>query len=326
MQCLSRTSRRSFLAGSAGGWLHNTANQKKARIAITLDLEMARHFPTWEQTNWDYEKGNLNDETKEYAVAAARRVKRHGGRIHFFVVGRVFEQESMGWLQEILREGHPVGNHTYNHVNLTASEPTKLQYLFTRAPWLVCGRTVEQVVMDEISMTTVAMKTRLGVKPAGFRAPYGFDDGLLAYPAVQRLVLSQGFTWVSSKYVSHPTGNPGEEPSSDLYQTILRLQDRSQPFVYPSGLVEVPMCPISDVNAFRGGHWKLEYFLKATRLAVERAIARRTAFVFLAHPAILYVKDPRFEVVELMCALVGDAGPSATLADLGTIASLATAR
>src|SRR6185503_2438592 len=63
----------------------------RAQIAITLDLEMARNFPTWEDTHWDYEKGNLNPEAKRYAVEAARRVKAHGGVIHFFAVGQVFE-------------------------------------------------------------------------------------------------------------------------------------------------------------------------------------------------------------------------------------------
>src|SRR5579859_1923081 len=49
----------------------------KALIAITLDLEMSRNFPTWETTHWDYEKGNLDADTKAYAVEAARRVKEH---------------------------------------------------------------------------------------------------------------------------------------------------------------------------------------------------------------------------------------------------------
>lgn len=48
------------------------AESDKALIAITLDLEMSRNFPKWETTHWDYEKGNLNDETKRYAVEAAR--------------------------------------------------------------------------------------------------------------------------------------------------------------------------------------------------------------------------------------------------------------
>src|SRR5690348_1988043 len=64
--------------------------REQALIAITLDLEMARNFPGWEDTHWDYEKGNLNEEAKRYAVEAARRVKAHGGVIHFFAVGQVF--------------------------------------------------------------------------------------------------------------------------------------------------------------------------------------------------------------------------------------------
>src|SRR6516164_8428867 len=93
-------SRRQFLAtstlatcGVATG--ARAQEQKKALIAISLDLEMARNFPKWEDTHWDYEKGNLNEETKRYAVEAARRVKARGGVIHFFAVGQVFEQENV---------------------------------------------------------------------------------------------------------------------------------------------------------------------------------------------------------------------------------------
>ena len=32
-------------------------------------------------------------------------------------------------------------------------------------------------------------------------------------------------------------------------------QAQAQPFVYPSGLVEVPMSPVSDVTAMRSGRW-----------------------------------------------------------------------
>ena len=53
----------------------SAAPAERAQIAITLDLEMSRNFPQWETTHWDYEKGNLNDETKRYSVEAARRVR-----------------------------------------------------------------------------------------------------------------------------------------------------------------------------------------------------------------------------------------------------------
>ena len=53
----------------------SASTTKKAQIAITLDLEMARNFPKWTDTHWDYEKGNLNEPAKRYTVEACRRVK-----------------------------------------------------------------------------------------------------------------------------------------------------------------------------------------------------------------------------------------------------------
>src|SRR5690349_15028823 len=56
----------------------------KAQIAITLDLEMSAGYPRPGMTEWNYEKGNLDDDTKGYALEAARIVAKHGGVIHFF--------------------------------------------------------------------------------------------------------------------------------------------------------------------------------------------------------------------------------------------------
>jgi hypothetical protein len=80
------------------------------------------------------------------------------------------------------------------------------------------------------------------------------------------------------------------------------------------------MSPISDIVAFRGGRWPLEAFLKALRLGVEWAIEQRAVFDFLGHPSCLYVTDPEFRAIELICNLVRKAGARAALVDLGTIA------
>src|SRR6187551_1550009 len=114
----------------------------KAQIAITLDLEMARNFPQWEDSHWDYEKGNLNQAAKDYAVNACHRVKKRGGVIHTFCVGQVLEQANVDWLKAIAAEGHPIGNHTYDHVYLLAQKPEEVQYRFSRAPWLIRDRPV----------------------------------------------------------------------------------------------------------------------------------------------------------------------------------------
>lgn len=287
---------------------------KRARIAITLDLEMSRNFPTWEQTHWDYEKGNLDEPTKKYSVEAARRVKKHGGRIHFFVVGRVFEQENVDWLREIARAGHPIGNHTYDHVNVKATEPKQIQYRFQRAPWLIAGKKPIEVIRENIRMTTGALKSRVGVEPSGFRTPGGFANGLTDRPDVQALLRDQGFTWVSSKYPRHAMSKPGQKPTKACLDSIVAAQKEAQPFFYPKRLLEIPMSPPSDITAFRTGRWKLEWFLEAVSLALDRVIATGGVFDFLGHPSCLGVVDPEFRTIEMICDKVKKAGARAELA------------
>ncbi|MBI2826437.1 MAG: polysaccharide deacetylase family protein [Planctomycetia bacterium] len=299
---------------------------KQASIAFTLDLEMSRNFPRWEDTHWDYEKGNLNEESKAYAVEACRRVKAAGGIAHVFCVGRVCEQENLDWLRGIADEGHHVGNHTYDHVNVLAQKPEHAQYRFQRAPWLVAGKSVEQVIADNIRLTTVALKERTGIKADGFRTPGGFNDGLVDRPDVQKLILAQGFTWVSAKYPKHALGDMEHEPGDDVYADIVAKQPAAQPFVYETGLVEVPMSPVSDLSAFRAGRWKLDWFLKAVRQGVEWAIENDAVYDFLGHPSCLYVTDPQFRTVDMICQLVKESSGQARLVDLTTIAGRVAGR
>jgi peptidoglycan/xylan/chitin deacetylase (PgdA/CDA1 family) len=296
------------------------SGERQAQIAITLDLEMSRNFPQWDDTHWDYEKGLLNDEAKRYSVEAARRVKAHGGVIHFFCVGRVLEQENVDWLKEIVAAGHPVGNHTYDHVNVLATKPDDIQFRFKRSPWLIAGRTPATVIRDNIQLTTDALKNRIGIAPAGFRTPGGFAPGLGGREDVQRMLLDLGFKWISCKVPPVPLGEPGREPSREVFDRIVKAQADAQPFVYPTGLIDVPMSPISDVGAFRNGRWKLDSFLEAVRVGVEWAIEHRGVFDLLCHPSVMYPSDPEFKTIELVCDLVKKAGERAAIVDLGTIA------
>ena len=299
---------------------NQSGSNKKALIAITLDLEMSAQYPTKDQVHWNYEKGNLNDETKRYAVEAARRVKKAGGTLHFFVVGRVFEQENIDWLREIVAAGHPVGNHTYDHVNVKAQKPEDLQFRFRRAPWLIEGKSAREVIAENIRITTEAMKQRLGVPPAGFRTPGGFHNGLNDAPEVQQLLIEQGYRWVSSLYPAHRAAITDEASWTDVKADIVAKQQASQPFVYPSGLVEIPMSPVSDVTAFRAHQWKLDQFLEAIQAAVGWTIDHRAVFDFLAHPSCLYVTDPEFRTIDLICDLVHKSPEKAEFADLDRIA------
>jgi len=332
MHRIDQPSRRQFLAATATAaaagvvpraFGREEAKQDKALVAITLDLEMSRNFPRREDMHWDYHKGDLNAETKAYAAEAARRVKSAGGVLHFFAVGQVFEQEDVGWLKGIVDAGHPVGNHSYDHVNVLATRPEDVQFRFQRAPWLIEGRSAAEVIRDNVQLGASAMKARLGRAPDGFRTPGGFHDGLRTRPDVRAMLLKQGYQWVSSVYPPHEPPRPLEEPSPSVYDSILAAQAKAQPFLYEDGLIEVPMSPISDIGAFRTGQWRLEWFLKAVRLGVEWAIENRATFDFLSHPSCLYVADPEFRTIDLICDLVRKAGDRAAIVGLDALAERA---
>lgn len=328
-----RVSRRAFLAGATAAACsamvaHARASEpaiapratKKALIAITLDLEMSMHYPTWGTMEWNYEKGNLTDAVKQYTVQACRRVKAKGGVVQSFALGRVLEQENVDWLKEILREGHAVGNHTYDHVNVWATSPEQLQFRFQRAPWLIQGKAVPQVIRENIRMTETAFQMRIGTKPVGFRTPGGSPNGLKGREDLQKMLLELGFTWVSSIAAVVPV-RPANPTDAD-FQAIVDAQSASQPFVYPTGLVEIPMSPLGDVASFRrkDEKWKLDDFLEMIRRNVLWAIEHGAVFDLLTHPSIMVHEDPQFRAYELICDLVNQSKGRAAVVGLDTIA------
>ena len=204
--------------------------------------------------------------------------------------------------------------------------PEDIQFRFQRAPWLIEGRLPADVIRDNVRLATAAMKTRLGRAPIGFRTPGGFQDGLRHRPDARAILREQGFSWVGSLYPAHEVPRPSEEPGASLYESLVAAQAKAQPFIYPDGLIEVPMSPISDIGAFRTGRWRLDWFLRAVRLGVEWAIENRATFDFLGHPSCLYVTDPEFRTIDLICELVRNAGNRAPIVGLDSLADRAGGR
>ncbi len=318
--CLRRLGAAGLAAMSVPAWSSDRPQPKKARIAVTLDLEMSAQYPKRENTEWNYEKGNLDEATKRYAVEASRLVKEAGGVIHFFCVGRVLEQPNIDWLKQIAADGHPIGNHTYDHVFVKANKPEETQFRFQRSPWLIEGLSAREIIDRNIRITTTALKQRVGIVVNGFRTPGGFQNGLDDREDIQKLLLDQGFRWISSKYPTHAYGKVGEEVTDEVLANIVNAQKAAQPFVYPTGLVEIPMSPISDVGAFRSTRWPLDSFLKAIRRSVEWAIEHRAVFDFLAHPSCLVIEDPDFRTIRLICELVRASNDHAEIVGLDRIA------
>ncbi|MFO1096071.1 MAG: polysaccharide deacetylase family protein [Planctomycetaceae bacterium] len=322
-----RLSRRSWLTGvtaaSAAACLPRAwaaPAPRRAQIVITFDLEMSRHYPQRGMMEWDFRKGDLDQPTKDYAVEAARIAKERGGLIHFFCVGRVLEQPDVEWLKHLSATGHPIGNHTYDHVNVLAKQAVETQFRFQRSPWLVEGKTAPQIIAENVKLTTVALQERCGIKVDGFRTPGGFATGLDGREDVQQILLDQGFTWISSKYPAHKAGEPMVDPGPEVFADIIRAHSAAQPYVYPTGLIELPMNPISDVGAFRTNYWKRPFFLQAIREGIDWAITNQASYDFLCHPSCMLVEDPQFEVVQQICGHVARAGDKAEIVGLSAIA------
>jgi hypothetical protein len=164
------------------------------------------------------------------------------------------------------------------------------------------------------------MKSRLGIDPAGIRAPGGFANGLVGRTDVQALIKDCGFDWISAKYPAHKYGEVGKPPTQDVIDDIVRAQSDAQPFRYDNGLLDIPMTAISDIGAFRNGRWPLDSFLKAIRAGLGWAIEHRKVYDFLSHPSCLYVTDPKFRAIDLICEMVNDAKDRAEIVDLDAVA------
>ncbi len=90
----------------------------------------------------------------------------------FFVVGRNALQLPI--LQDIVAQGHELGNHTYSHPNLAKLPQWRQRY--------------------EVAMGRVAIEAQTGRSPRLFRAPYqGADSGQQSGDGPLRAIASQGY-------------------------------------------------------------------------------------------------------------------------------------
>ena len=92
--------------------------------------------------------------------------------------------------------------------------------------------------------------------------------------------------------------------------------------MYPKGLIELPHEARSATSPrFAAGKWKLRRGSCArSSLSCEWAIEHRAVFDFLGHPSCLYVTDPKFQAIELICSMVKKSGNRTRLVDLDSIA------
>ena len=186
--------------------------------------------------------------------------------LHCFAVGRVFEQEDVGWLKGIVAGGPPRRQPHLRPRQRAGDAPG--------------GHPVPLPARTLAHRGPGSRRRDPRQRPAGHRGHEGAAGpraGRLphprrlrrrpARPARRAGDAPRAGLRLGQQPLPAPTRRPGRwrSPAPRPTTSIVRAQAEAQPFAYPDGLIEVPMSPISDIGAFRTGRWRLDWFLKAVR-------------------------------------------------------------
>jgi len=117
----------------------------------------------------------------------------------FFLVGGNAAKNPQ-LVQRMVSEGHQIGNHTYNHVDLL-----KLDRL---------------AAADEIDRTSAVLQAQTGFRPQVVRPPHGFRD-----PAVMDMLAGRGLKVVEWSVMSKDWTNPGVQ--AVVRRTVDKVQNGS---------------------------------------------------------------------------------------------------
>ncbi len=282
-------------------------NGARFAVQLSFDLEMVTNFPYW-TSFWNHRKGAIDEATKTYVGKINAKCERYGAKAHYFLVGSLFEDPDIDYLKKTVAAGHAVGNHTYTHVNLKAQDTSRLSGVYDKCPWRASGRSAQEIVQQEIQITTSAIKGCLGVDPKGIRSPGGFPNGLQDAPAVQKMCQEEGFWWVSTHYNDSLYRNYEASSSeainkvdvSILTEAFNRSQHVLQPYRYESGLLELPLAGITDVVAWRAYRPDLGEWLRMLSEGVDYAHEHGLVFTLTTHPAVLASIDPFCQTVDVI--------------------------
>ena len=187
----------------------------RCAVALSYDLEMCAGYQP-DGVN----HGRLIPELQAYTLGLCDAAEAYGVKLHFFYVGNGLEQ-SYACLREILDRGHVLDNHTYTHLPLITDDVQRLD--------------------EELALTNRLFEERLGWTSTVLRGPGGYPNGLDGKIENQEVILKNGFRWVSGK-IDRP--DPGD------WSHVLHAPERNLPYVYPTGLIEIPIQGFTDRSFF----------------------------------------------------------------------------
>lgn len=257
------------------------AGVEKPTASVSLDLDnLWSYLKTHGEPGWELYPSYVNT----FVPLVLDLLDKHGLKITFFLVGRdVTDDRNQLFLKEIVKRGHEIGNHSYNH------EPWMQDY-------------DDERVADELGRTHRAIEATLGVAPVGFRGP-----GFCYSAAILRGLTKFGYSFDASTlpsilgpiarlyYFASSTMNRSERQTrkglfgkfSDGFQSL-------RPFMWETSGGPVLEIPVTTVPIFRTPFhlsyllWLSRYSRLASYAYLELALRLCRLFgvgpSFLLHP------------------------------------------
>jgi len=186
----------------------------RCAICLTYDTDMAGGYaPPGGSCH-----GHTMPALQEYILRLCDTAESFGARLQFFQIGNGLEDKDVHYLREVLQRGHVVDSHTYSHIALITDDRKALD--------------------EELALTNQLLEQRLGWKSTVLRGPGGYHEGLRGYTGNQRIIMKNGFHWVSCEWnrtlLEQPLERAIEAPAHDV------------PYAYDSGLIELPLQGFTD--------------------------------------------------------------------------------
>ncbi|MCD6359309.1 MAG: polysaccharide deacetylase family protein [Armatimonadetes bacterium] len=189
----------------------------RCAIALSYDTDMAGGYAPDGVCH-----GRTAPFLAEYMLRLCDTAEQFGVALQFFqIINGLEGDQDVGYLREIIARGHVVDSHTYSHAPLVG-DPEALD--------------------DELSRANRLLNERLGVTSTVLRGPGGYAEGLRGLPENQRIILDQGFEYVSCRYSDNLRSGDWDAAVSNPSVDV--------PCRYDSGLIELPIQTWTDRSFF----------------------------------------------------------------------------
>ncbi|RJS85711.1 hypothetical protein CW702_00800 [Candidatus Bathyarchaeota archaeon] len=267
----------------------------RCAVVITYDTDMAGGYSPTGVCH-----GRTAPFLMDYIYRLCEVAEDFGIKLQFFQIANGLELESVvSHVKSLLKRGHAVDCHTYNHVNLAYASSKELS--------------------EDLKRANELFERKLGFKSRILRGPGGYRHLDLKVEN-QKVILENGFTLVSGEFdydlLKHKD-----------WRYMASAPSRNLPFIYPSGLIEVPIQGWTDrawfdsyriVNPRAYRDWRLRYghkpvpegwrcpwtdrgalsdWIKVNVDCLNYAYEHRLVWVLCWHPYSHYLHDPDNKVL-----------------------------